>query len=182
MKVILFAAQARASSGFSARNPYPGCSASQPGAARDSPSACRYEDNFRARERGLSGTLHRHRRTCNAARSASLKTAAEVMPISRQARAIRTAISPRLAMRILRNIFSKRSTASRILAQQEIRTFEVTKAGEFRDHGKPVPDWRQGLVAGLLSSCGELQQESGLGYSHREFPRRWRRTTFHVSR
>src|ERR1700694_1113820 len=58
------------------------------------------------------------------------------MPISRQARAIRTAISPRLAMRILRNMFFKRLTASRILAQQENRTFEVTKAAEFRGHGK----------------------------------------------
>src|SRR5215470_14343081 len=43
-------------------------------------------------------------RTWSELRSTSLKTAAERMPSSRQARRMRTAISPRLAMRILRNM------------------------------------------------------------------------------
>src|SRR5713101_6488501 len=41
-------------------------------------------------------------RTCSAARSASEKTATDAISSSRQARAMRTAISPRLAMRTLR--------------------------------------------------------------------------------
>src|ERR1051326_8699339 len=42
--------------------------------------------------------------TCSAPRSTSEKTATVAMPISRQARMTRTAISPRLAMRTLVNI------------------------------------------------------------------------------
>src|SRR5450432_2524516 len=43
-------------------------------------------------------------RTCRALRSTSLKTATERMDISRSVRAMRTAISPRLAMRTLSNM------------------------------------------------------------------------------
>src|SRR5689334_23804544 len=43
-------------------------------------------------------------RTCGARPSASLYTATDAMPISRQARITRSAISPRLATRILVNI------------------------------------------------------------------------------
>src|SRR5437868_14929863 len=44
------------------------------------------------------------RRTCSDPRSASEYTAAVLTPSSRQARITRTAISPRLAMRILENM------------------------------------------------------------------------------
>src|SRR5205807_2873810 len=44
------------------------------------------------------------RRTCSASRSASEYTAAAARPSSRHARMMRTAISPRLAMRTLRNL------------------------------------------------------------------------------
>src|SRR3954464_14616028 len=43
-------------------------------------------------------------RTCGARASASLYTATDAMPISRHARMTRSAISPRLATRILSNI------------------------------------------------------------------------------
>ena len=45
-------------------------------------------------------------KTCRPLRSTSENTATARIPISRQARMMRTAISPRLAIRILWNIFS----------------------------------------------------------------------------
>src|ERR1700686_3703592 len=80
------------------------------------------------------------------------------MPISRQARAIRTAISPRLAMRILRNISPKRPAASRILAQQENGRFEVTREAEFRRHGK-----FSGQIIILLHEVGRLKYSLWMG-------------------
>ena len=53
-------------------------------------------------------TLSSAKRTWSARLSTSECTATVAMPISRQARRMRSAISPRLAMRIFLNIVSRR--------------------------------------------------------------------------
>src|SRR5258708_27679418 len=60
------------------------------------------------------------RRTWSALRSTSLKTATVRMSISRSVRAMRTAISPRLAMRTLSNISGQRN---------QLRTADLTIPG-----------------------------------------------------
>jgi len=49
-------------------------------------------------------TASSHARTCGASASASEKIATVVMPMARQVRAMRTAISPRLAMSMRRMV------------------------------------------------------------------------------
>ena len=98
MNAIPLAPQAAANAARSARNPYPGCNASAPvlRAAAISASIFRYDSVGAA---GPMRTATSARRTCSASRSASLYTAIERKPATRQAAAIRQAISPRLAMR-----------------------------------------------------------------------------------
>src|SRR6185437_4575685 len=57
------------------------------------------------------------KRTCSAWRSASEKMATVPMPISLQAQMIRRAISPRLAIRILRNTLAPRPHQQQRLAE-----------------------------------------------------------------
>src|SRR5262249_10090674 len=75
-------------------------------------------------------------RTCGARRSGSENTATERIPISRQARITRTAISPRLAIRILRNlVIPFLSVARRCAALTRIaRGLEATLPWWKRDH------------------------------------------------
>src|SRR2546421_10532486 len=71
------------------------------------------------------------RRTCSAAESAVEKTATVLMPISWQARMIRTAISPRLAINILLNILIGFVTQMRAMHLARLR---IVNVGLLADH------------------------------------------------
>src|SRR3984957_19123956 len=88
---------------FSDRKPYPGWRASAPVmSAADSIAAIfKYESRAGA---GPMHTLSSARRTCMASASAVECTATVGMPSSLQARRMRSAISPRLAIRIFSNM------------------------------------------------------------------------------
>src|ERR671933_1094034 len=68
-------------------------------------------------------------RTCSDSRSASEYTATVSMPSSRQARMTRSAISPRLAMRTLRNIARYDAARARALTVLEARPARVARRG-----------------------------------------------------
>src|SRR5216110_3568273 len=89
-----------ANSAFSARKPYPGWIASAPVIS----AAAMMRGIFRYESRLGGGPMHTSssaKRTWSDSRSASEYTSTVWMPSSRQARMIRSAISPRLAIRIL---------------------------------------------------------------------------------
>src|ERR1051326_6057860 len=103
MNLIPASAHARANLAFSDKNPYPGCMASAPHLRATSRILVMFKYDSRAGA-GPSRYASSACVTCSAPRSTSEKTATVAMPISRQARITRTAISPRLAMRTLVNI------------------------------------------------------------------------------
>ena len=104
IKVTPASAQARGKRGIFREKAIARMNRVAAGAARDVHQSCRCADNFRAKARGLPGRLRRLGARASDLRSTSLKTAAERMPSSRQARRMRTAISPRLAIRIFLNM------------------------------------------------------------------------------
>ena len=71
-------------------------------------------------------------------RSTSENTATDVMPISRQARITRTAISPRFAMRTLENIAETMIVEQLLAASHRLRT-DRRPAKMWRMKGKPLP-------------------------------------------
>ena len=93
-----------AKSAFSERNPYPGwiASASVTSAAEMIAGMLRYECEEAA---GPMHTLSSASRTYFASASATECTATVFTPISRQARWMRSAISPRVAMRTVPNMW-----------------------------------------------------------------------------
>ena len=97
------ARHARANAAFSERNPYPGCTASAPArrAAVTTASMRRYDV---AGVAPPSATALSASRTNIASASGSLYTATVSIPIARQVRMMRHAISPRFAMRSLRMV------------------------------------------------------------------------------
>src|SRR5947209_4882300 len=90
---------AAAKSAFSERNPYPGWIACAPlrFATSNIFPMLRYDSRAAA---GPIAYASSAMRTCKESRSTSEYTATDAMPNSRQARITRTAISPRLAIRI----------------------------------------------------------------------------------
>src|SRR5215471_11830987 len=102
MNTIPAAAQALAKSARSDRNPKPGCTASAPAAWQAAMifSATRYDW---AAGDGPMATASSAISTARLPASASEYTTAVAIPRRRQVRMIRTATSPRLAIRILEN-------------------------------------------------------------------------------
>src|SRR5205085_4080648 len=103
MKATLCAARISAKRAFSDRKPYPGWTASAPVISHAASSCGTFRYDSRAGG-GPMQTLSSARRTCMASSSAVEWTATVAIPNSFAARRMRSAISPRFAIRILSNI------------------------------------------------------------------------------
>src|SRR5579885_1982296 len=110
MNVNPWSAQISAKRAFSAKKPYPGCTASQPviSAVEIMFGMFKYE---RGTGPGPTQNASYACRTCSDSRSASEKIATVCTPSSRQARLMRSAISPRLAINTFLNIAVHASAA-----------------------------------------------------------------------
>src|SRR2546430_15881465 len=100
--------------------------------------------------------------TCSPARSTSEKTATEAMPISRQARMTRTAISPRFAMSTFLNI------AETLIVEQRPAASHRPPSPNVRFRQRDDELGRQEGGSGLDSVCSSVEalHEDAFGACH----------------